>query len=96
MPIPFRSDFTAAQVRAAARKTKDGPQARRLPVSVFEAAFTGLAHSSSAAWRLTARTRHAPTIRSLMRLASASIAKGLVSTCMPGSKCPLPTAAFSA
>jgi transposase len=30
MPIPLRSDFTAAQVRAAARKTKDGPQARRL------------------------------------------------------------------
>lgn len=30
MPIPLRSDFTAAQVRTAARKTKDGPQARRL------------------------------------------------------------------
>jgi transposase len=30
MPIPLRTDFTAAQVRAAAKKTKDGPQARRL------------------------------------------------------------------
>jgi transposase len=30
MPILLRSDFTAVQVRAAARKTKDGPQARRL------------------------------------------------------------------
>ena len=30
MPIALRTDFAAAQVRAAARKTKDGPQARRL------------------------------------------------------------------
>ena len=30
MAIPLRSDFTAAQVQAAARKTKDGPKARRL------------------------------------------------------------------
>jgi len=30
MPIPLRSDFTADQMRAAARNTKDGPQARRL------------------------------------------------------------------
>jgi transposase len=30
MPIPLRSDFDAGQVRAAARRTKDGPQARRL------------------------------------------------------------------
>ena len=30
MPIPLRSDFTAAQVRAAATTTKDGPQARHL------------------------------------------------------------------
>jgi transposase len=30
MPIALRTDFIAAQVRAAARKTKDGPQARRL------------------------------------------------------------------
>ena len=30
MPIPLRSDFTADQMRAAARKTKNCPQARRL------------------------------------------------------------------
>jgi len=30
MPVPLRSDFDALQLRAAARKTKDGPQARRL------------------------------------------------------------------
>ena len=30
MPMPLRSDFTADQIRAAARKSKDGPQARRL------------------------------------------------------------------
>ena len=30
MPIPLRSDYDADQVRAAARRTKDGPQARRL------------------------------------------------------------------
>jgi len=30
MPVPLRSDFDAAAVRALARRTKDGPQARRL------------------------------------------------------------------
>ena len=30
MPIPLRTDFTADQLRAIARRTKDGPQARRL------------------------------------------------------------------
>jgi transposase len=30
MPIPLRSDFDAAALRRLARKTKDGPQARRL------------------------------------------------------------------
>lgn len=30
MPIPLRTDFDAAKVRAIAKKTKDGPQARRL------------------------------------------------------------------
>ncbi len=30
MPIPLRADFDAAQLRSAARGTKDGPQARRL------------------------------------------------------------------
>ncbi len=30
MPIPLRSDFVALQLRTIARKTKNGPQARRL------------------------------------------------------------------
>ncbi len=30
MPIPLRADFDASQLRAVARRTKDGPQARRL------------------------------------------------------------------
>jgi len=31
VPIPLRRDFTASQLRSLAKKTKDGPQARRLP-----------------------------------------------------------------
>jgi transposase len=30
VPIPLRGDFNAAQLRGLAKKTKDGPQARRL------------------------------------------------------------------
>ncbi len=30
MPVPLRLDFDAATVRRIARKSKDGPQARRL------------------------------------------------------------------
>ena len=30
MPVPLRTDFTADALRVIARKTKDGPQARRL------------------------------------------------------------------
>ena len=30
VPIPLRVDFEAVQLRGLARKTKDGPQARRL------------------------------------------------------------------
>ena len=30
MPTPLRPDFDTAAVRAVARKSKDGPQARRL------------------------------------------------------------------
>ena len=36
------------------------------------------------------------TMSSLIRDASASITNGLVSTAMPGSRCPFPTTAFSA
>ena len=30
MPIPLRADFDASALRSCAKKTKDGPQARRL------------------------------------------------------------------
>ncbi len=30
IPIPLRGDFNAAQLRGLAKKSKDGPQARRL------------------------------------------------------------------
>ena len=30
MPVPLRTDFDGPQLRTAARKTKDGPQVRRL------------------------------------------------------------------
>jgi hypothetical protein len=30
VPIPLRQDFDAPQLRGVAKKTKDGPQARRL------------------------------------------------------------------
>jgi hypothetical protein len=30
VPIPLRLDFDAPQLRALAKKSKDGPQARRL------------------------------------------------------------------
>ena len=30
MPVPLRSDFEAGGLRSLARKSKDGPQARRL------------------------------------------------------------------
>jgi hypothetical protein len=30
MPVPLRADFDARSVRAAAKRSKDGPQARRL------------------------------------------------------------------
>ena len=30
MPIPLRSDFDATALRRIARRSKDGPQARRL------------------------------------------------------------------
>ena len=41
-------------------------------------------------------TSHCFSINSLIFAASASMAKGLVSTCMPDSRWPLPIAAFSA
>jgi transposase len=46
MPIPLRSDFEAQEVRAYARKTKDGPQARRL--LALAAIYEGASRSEAA------------------------------------------------
>ena len=62
---------------------KGTPASSRLTVAPFSRAFTS--------WR-----EHHPEIRSLIRLASVSIANGLVSTCMPGSRWPWLKTAFSA
>lgn len=47
MAVPLRTDFDAPQLRAAARKTKDGPQARRL---LSLAAIYDGASRTEAAW----------------------------------------------
>lgn len=43
MPIPLRADFDAEMVRGAARRSKDGPQARRLLAlaAIYEGASRG-------------------------------------------------------
>ena len=46
MPVPLRSDFDAAAVRALARKSKDGPQARRL--LALAAIYDGAARTEAA------------------------------------------------
>ena len=38
-PIPLRQDFDASQLRGLAKKTKDGPQARRLLHTARRVAF---------------------------------------------------------
>jgi transposase len=46
MPIPLRSDFDALQLRTIARKTKNGPQARRL--LALAAAYDGVTRTEAA------------------------------------------------
>ena len=46
MPIPLRSDFDALQLRTIARKTKNGPQARRL--LALAAAYDGATRTEAA------------------------------------------------
>src|SRR3954467_11650002 len=46
MPIPLRSDFDAKMVRSAARRSKDGPQARRL--LALAAIYDGASRSGAA------------------------------------------------
>src|SRR5580658_796330 len=46
MPIPLRGDFEAGQLRGLAKKTKDGPQARRL--LALTAIYDGATRSEAA------------------------------------------------
>ena len=46
MPLPLRTDFNAAALRAIARQTKDGPQARRL--LALAAIYDGASRSEAA------------------------------------------------
>jgi transposase len=46
MPIPLRTDFDARMARAAARRSKDGPQARRL--LALAAIYEGASRSEAA------------------------------------------------
>ena len=46
VPIPLRVDFEAVQLRGLARKTKDGPQARRL--LAFAAIYDGATRTEAA------------------------------------------------
>ena len=46
MPIPLRTDFNADNCRLAAKKTKDGPQARRL--LALAAIYEGASRSEAA------------------------------------------------
>src|SRR5512140_2063201 len=45
-PIPLRQDFDASQLRSLAKRTKDGPQARRL--LALAAIYDGAARTESA------------------------------------------------
>ena len=45
-PIPLRRDFDASQLRSLAKKTKDGPQARRL--LALAATYVGAARTEAA------------------------------------------------
>ncbi len=46
LPIPLRRDFNASQLRSLAKKTKDGPQARRL--LTLAAIYDGATRSEAA------------------------------------------------
>ncbi|SDE14480.1 helix-turn-helix domain-containing protein, partial [Belnapia rosea] len=46
MPIPLRADFDAAGLRAAARRTKDAAQARRL--LALAAVYDGVSRTEAA------------------------------------------------
>ena len=63
-PIPLRQDFDASQLRGLAKKTKDGPQARRLLAlaAIYDGAMrTEAAKSAGSAFRSSVTGCYAST-----------------------------------
>ena len=56
MPVPLRADFDARSVRAAAKRSKDGPQARRL--LALAAIYEGTTRSEAEQTRRYALENH--------------------------------------
>ena len=71
-PIPLRRDFGASQLRGLAKKTKDGPQARRLLAlaAIYDAAF---ANCGLAVAHLRGGYGHSQPIHSITSPASARL-----------------------
>ena len=57
MPVPLRTDFDAHALRAIARTTKDGPQARRL--LALAAIYDGATRTAAARSRTPQRSKRA-------------------------------------
>ena len=57
MPIPLRADFDASALRSCAKKTKDGPQARRL--LALAAIYDGASRTEAAKRRISFAQRSA-------------------------------------
>jgi len=72
-PIPLRRDFGASQLRGLAKKTKDGPQARRL--LALAAIYDGATRTEASANPTT--------------ISSTIVARpGTSSSISPGASCP--------
>ena len=75
-PIPLRQDFEASQLRGLARKTKDGPQARRL--LALAAIYDGATRTEA-----TPTQTHASR-RDFSLCAPPTLCAGLLKTSSPG------------
>ena len=64
MAIPLRTDFDASGLRAWAKKTKDGPQARRL--LALAAIYDGATRTEAAARSTSTTTTPMPNIEILL------------------------------
>lgn len=80
MPIPLRKDYDAARVRAVARRSKDGPQARRL--LSLAAIYEGASRTEAA--RIGEVTLQ--IVRHWVMKFNASGAEGLIDRKAPGQR----------